>query len=225
MEKYNSYEKLSQDQVEGKDYRIRIHQGKTLTAVMAPHGGGIEPGTTEIAEAIAAGDHTFYTFSGIKPSGNQVLHITSCNFDEPRAVAIAQQAQTLITIHGCRENEKIIFLGGRDRALLANLERQLVKAGFNANAFSRFPAVSPRNICNRNRRNRGVQFEISLGLRRTMFKKISRLFRKKTTPVFDLFVRTIRTCLDHHQDHHLYLSAPANHNPEKTISAKVKPIH
>ncbi len=221
MEKYNCYEKLSQDQVEGSDYRIRIHHGKTTAAVMVPHGGGIEPGTTEIAEAIAAGDHTFYTFSGIKARGNQVLHITSCNFDEPRAVAIAQQAQTLVTVHGCRENEKIIFLGGRDRNLVMTLERHLAKAGFNARTSSRFPAVNPRNICNRNRLGRGVQIEISLGLRRTMFKKITRLFRKETTPVFDLFVRTVRTCLDQHLDHQV----PALPDPEKNHSAKVKPVH
>ncbi len=229
MEKYNSYEKLSRHQAEGIDYRIRIHHGRTHTAVMAPHGGGIEPGTTEIAEAIAGGDHTFYTFSGIKPSGNQVLHITSRNFDEPRAVAIAQQARTLITIHGCRENEKSILLGGRDNLLLTALVREFLKAGFNARRSSRFPATNPLNICNRNPLGRGVQLEITLGLRRTMFKKITRLFRKETTPVFDRFVKTVRTCLDHHQDisttHRPDHRNAANSGTETCRSAKAKPVH
>ena len=58
---------------------------------MAPHGGGIEPGTTEIAEAVAGHEHTFYSFSGVKARGNSVLHITSSRFDEPEGIAIAKE--------------------------------------------------------------------------------------------------------------------------------------
>ena len=195
MEKYNSYEDLSRNEVEGRDYRIRTAKGTTGIAVMAPHGGGIEPGTTEIAEAIAAGCHDFYTFSGIKPTGNSVLHITSRNFDEPRGLAIAAQAHTLLTIHGCREMEKSIFMGGRDKELVLTITKELIKAGFDAKKSTRFPATSPFNICNSNTRGMGVQLEISMGLRRDMFKQLTRLFRKEKTPVFHCFINTIQSCL------------------------------
>jgi len=36
---------------------------------MAPHGGGIEPGTIDIADAIARSEYTFYAFQGIKKRG------------------------------------------------------------------------------------------------------------------------------------------------------------
>lgn len=43
----------------------------------APHGGGIEPGTSEIADAIGGERGSFYTFGGLKSSGTADLHITS----------------------------------------------------------------------------------------------------------------------------------------------------
>jgi phage replication-related protein YjqB (UPF0714/DUF867 family) len=52
-------------------------------AVIAPHGGGIEPGTSELATAIAGDDFSLYLFEGLKSAGNGELHITSTNFDEP----------------------------------------------------------------------------------------------------------------------------------------------
>ncbi len=61
MEKYSSYENLSQNEVVDWDYRIRTRHGNSGIVLIAPHGGGIEPGTTEIAEAIAGKCHSFYT--------------------------------------------------------------------------------------------------------------------------------------------------------------------
>lgn len=53
MEKYRSYDNLCRNEVEDRDFRIRFRHGTSGIAIVAPHGGGIEPGTTEIAEAIA----------------------------------------------------------------------------------------------------------------------------------------------------------------------------
>ena len=39
-----------------RDFRVRVRRSKSDTVIIAPHGGGIEPGTSEIAEAIAASD-------------------------------------------------------------------------------------------------------------------------------------------------------------------------
>jgi phage replication-related protein YjqB (UPF0714/DUF867 family) len=42
-------------------------------AVIAPHGGAIEPGTTEVAEAIAGDRFSFYTLEGVKTRDNKRL--------------------------------------------------------------------------------------------------------------------------------------------------------
>lgn len=195
MEKYPSYEILSQNEVAGRDYRIRKRRGETGIALIAPHGGGIEPGTSEIAEAIAGRHHSFYTFSGIKPRGNADLHITSRNFDEPEGVRIAETSDAVVTIHGCLERGKVVFMGGRDKVLVKKISRELVAARFATAESSRFPGINARNICNRSRRGMGVQLEISAGLRRDMFQEITRIHRKEKTPVFDRFVRAVRTAL------------------------------
>jgi phage replication-related protein YjqB (UPF0714/DUF867 family) len=195
MEKYSSYENLSKIEIADRGYRIRTRHGNSGILLMAFHGGGIEPGTTEIAEAIAGNRHSFYTFSGIKPEGNADLHITSRNFDEPQGIHMAQTSYAVVTIHGCRETEKITFMGGRDKALVQKIMLALIKAGFNAKTSRRFPGINARNICNRCHRGKGAQLEISTGLRRDMFEEIIRIHRKKTTPVFHCFVRAVQAAL------------------------------
>ncbi len=49
-----------ENETKGKDYRIHLRHGKSGILVMAPHGGGIEPGTTEIADAVAGAERSFY---------------------------------------------------------------------------------------------------------------------------------------------------------------------
>ena len=195
MEKYSSYENLSKTEVAGKDYHIRKRCGNSGIVLMAPHGGSIEPGTTEIAEAIAGNRHSFYTFSGIKPEGNTDLHITSQNFNEPEGGHMAQASYTVVTIHGCRETDKMTFMGGRDNALVQKITFELIRAGFNAKKSRRFPGITARNICNRSRRGMGAQLELSMGLRRDMFEKTTRIHRKKTTRAFHCFVRAVQAAL------------------------------
>jgi len=193
---YTCFEALSRRQVRDKDYRIRIARGSGDVAVMAIHGGGIEPGTTEIAEAVAAGGHGFYTFSGLKSSGNADLHITSRQFDEPSGVALAARARTVVTIHGCREKEPLVYIGGRDEHLKQILKRSLQRAGFTVEQTPRFPGRHPRNICNRCRSGRGVQLEISAGLRRSLFEDLARTGRKKKMrPRFFEFIAAVQEAL------------------------------
>jgi phage replication-related protein YjqB (UPF0714/DUF867 family) len=58
--------------------------------------------------------------------------------------------------------------------------------------------VNPLNICNRSRLERGVQLEISMGLRRLMFRYLSRTERKNTTRLFEEFVAALRGALSDH---------------------------
>src|SRR5262245_49598069 len=72
--------------------------------IFAPHGGGIEPGTEEIARAVAqATGATLYVLSAKRPSGNTALHATvtrmttgvSQKLDQARAAT-----RVAISIHG-----------------------------------------------------------------------------------------------------------------------------
>lgn len=86
-DKYATFSLLAESMREGRDFRRRRRKRRVATAVIAPHGGGIEPGTSEVADAVAADDFSFYAFEGIK-SKNGDLHITSTRFDEPRCVTL-----------------------------------------------------------------------------------------------------------------------------------------
>ncbi len=78
---YRNFEELKEKEVEGRDYRIRKNLKDSTVLIMAPHGGKIEPGTAEIAEAIAGHDYSFYSFEGLKADRNSNLHIESHLFD------------------------------------------------------------------------------------------------------------------------------------------------
>ncbi len=193
--KYQSFRALEKNEKKGVDYRIRWREGTPGIAIMAIHGGGIEPGTTEIAEAIAGSRHSFYTFSGLKKTENAVLHITSRRFDETIGRSIAKKAATIITIHGCRENGSMVYIGGRNSELKENMVSSLHKAGFQIAQSSQFPGLSSMNICNRCRLKAGVQLELCHGLRARMFEGLKRNQRDKTTAIFWQFVNSLKQAI------------------------------
>src|SRR5260370_42604544 len=100
QDKYKSFSVLAKSEVEGRDYRIHIRKCDGATVVLAIHGGGIEAGTSEVAEAIAADELSFYAFEGIKARGNGDLHITSHRFDEPQCLALVTGSPRVVSIHG-----------------------------------------------------------------------------------------------------------------------------
>jgi len=160
---------LVRHQVPGIDFEI-IVQPRTgsSVAVIAPHGGAIERGTSEIARAIAGEDFNLYLFEGIKRSRNYAsLHLTSCHFDEPLCVDLIARCSFVVAIHGCRGSEEEVLLGGLYYALKAEIADALEHIGVTVHVDGhRYPAISPHNICNRGRTAKGVQLEISAALRR-----------------------------------------------------------
>ena len=195
MPNYTNYSELRNSEKEGEDYRIRSHEGHSNILIMAPHGGCIEPGTTEIAHAVAAKEHGFYSFEGLKNSGNTALHITSTHFDEPVGLKLAGVARSLLTIHGCRDYKPIIYLGGKDRILLEEIRNTLKEAGIPFGEDPRFPGLHPKNICNRSLRGMGVQMEISTALRRLMFDDLRRGRRKPSGEIFNNTILSLRRAL------------------------------
>src|SRR5258705_12941810 len=61
-DKYRNFAELARNEVSGVDYRILVRRGMAAFAIVAPHGGGIEPGTSEITLAVAVEDFSYYSF-------------------------------------------------------------------------------------------------------------------------------------------------------------------
>ena len=198
VDTYYNYNDLSENEVEGVDFRIRWREGTTGYCIMAPHGGEIEPGTSEIADAIAGDDHAFYSFEGMKPSGNSVLHIPSTCFDEPKAVWLAKMSETVITIHGCADKDSSAFIGGLDSMLIHKTTERLQRQGFSVEKHpnQNLHGVHPDNLCNLSASGKGVQLELTKGLRRQMLTDLTPRGKKVETRVFFEFIRAIREALD-----------------------------
>lgn len=154
----------------GIDYTITVQPVPgALIAIIAPHAGSIEPKTCHIAQAIAGSEFSLYCFRGCKPSGNHQLHITSHAFDEPQCLKLVSNHTWVVSIHGCNEEGDRVFLGGREKALIADLAAQLKQVGIAAETSGHdYPGTDLRNICNRGKAKAGVQFELSLSFRTSM---------------------------------------------------------
>ena len=160
---YRRFEELSQQEVEGRDYQIRVRLRDERVLIMAPHGGKIEPTTCMIAEAIAGENYSYYSFDGLKSQGNSVLHIESHLFDEPRAVQAVKNADVVITVHGeLNDQEGFAMVGGLHVDLRSDIRRRLEASGFQTRTPPEgLQGIDPENICNRGRLKGGVQLEIS----------------------------------------------------------------
>jgi phage replication-related protein YjqB (UPF0714/DUF867 family) len=193
-DKYRSFAALARGEVEGRDYRIGLRKRRGTIVVIAIHGGGIESGTSEVADGIAADDVSFYTFEGIKSRRNRDLHITSHRFDEPQCRVLVNEASGVISIHGEDSKQQVVFLGGRDRERLNALRESLTFSGFRVETHKKLSlqGLDPRNICNRTKNGCGVQLELSFGLRRSFFKSLAKTGRLGKTERFDLFVAAVR---------------------------------
>jgi phage replication-related protein YjqB (UPF0714/DUF867 family) len=197
VDSYRHFDQLRQQAQQGLDYVIRRRSGNSGILVAAPHGGGIEPGTGDMADAVAGQQHAFYCFKGIKKQGNRVLHITSNRFDEPLAMSMVAEANWILTIHGCRGDEPVVWVGGRNRPQGDRIINDLQAAGVPALRCDRpgLRGLHADNLCNRGRDLAGVQLEISLGLRNRLISNLLLRRLRGRTPLFHRFVATLANCL------------------------------
>jgi phage replication-related protein YjqB (UPF0714/DUF867 family) len=196
-DRYNNFEQLLNSEREGIDFRRVVKKRNSGWLIVAPHGGGIEPGTSEIAAAITWFNHSLYTFEGVKKSDNKSLHITSTQFDDPQLLKLLNSSKGTIAIHGCSGSEQIAYVGGlRDEIrdiIIAQLLENGIKATISSN--SSLQGRDNNNICNRNSIGKGVQIELTEGLRSAMFISLTRAGRKIRTKLFKTFVSTIRAVI------------------------------
>ncbi|MGM0424676.1 MAG: poly-gamma-glutamate hydrolase family protein [Thermodesulfobacteriota bacterium] len=195
IDTYRSYSELAAHKKEAMDFQIR-HRAleDTDLLVLTPHGGKIEPGTSELTKAIAGQEASMYSFEGIMPRDNRRLHLTSTLFDEPICLRLLQAAQRVLAIHGQGSPRRQIFLGGLDKDTREKLDHTLKSYGFPIKPLT-IPGLRgcrTKNICNRGCSGAGVQLEISNGLRATFFSSLTSEGLTQTTPEFDRFVTAVR---------------------------------
>jgi phage replication-related protein YjqB (UPF0714/DUF867 family) len=190
-DQYDCFKELESGETKTVDYDIRAVKRDSPVAIIAPHGGHIEPHTTLIAESIADNRYNFYSFMGLKPRRpHRELHITSAKFDEPCCISVISNCDTVIAVHGRADripgdkkrgtpekiDPKTIFLGGLDTLLRDGIAKTLNEAGFEAEAGNpAYPGEHLQNICNQGRTKRGVQLEIPRSLRDLLEKQPDRL--------------------------------------------------
>ncbi|MEG3149574.1 poly-gamma-glutamate hydrolase family protein [Sphingomonas sp. ZT3P38] len=165
-DRYRTFKDLAANEQLEIDYRIRVRDRGSLSVIIAPHGGWIEPGTSEIAEAIAGTDLSFYAFEALKVGAHGDLHITSHRFDEPTALDLVSRSRAAVAIHGRRnDGSEAVWLGGRAIDLRDVIGACLRSAGFEAETNRRLPGLERTNVCNRTISGEGVQLELPRSLR------------------------------------------------------------
>ncbi len=195
MDVYGKFAELKEVEREGVDYCVCVVRRKhSSTVVLAPHGGGIEPGTSEVSRKIAEDDLSLAIFEGKKSVGNARLHMTSTNFDEPRCLELIQATDSVVAIHGEESKEPVIFLGGRDKKLGARLRAALERHGYKVKVHENpeLQGMATANVCNRGRQGAGVQLELSFGLRETFFESLTAEGRKKPIDELAKFAGAVR---------------------------------
>lgn len=195
---YRGFEQLVGATSVGTDFRRELRRTHSGVAHIAVHGGGIEAGTAEAADAIAAANgQDYYAFVGLREAGNGELHITSTHFDDPDCVELQQVSRRTVSYHGCMGLTPMIHLGGGDLEWKQHVGRALDEAGFAVDwhTTEALSGSDERNICNRNASGAGLQLELSAALRSSFFPdgRTTRLMREsgRRTEVFHRFVATV----------------------------------
>ncbi|MFI6028553.1 poly-gamma-glutamate hydrolase family protein [Amycolatopsis magusensis] len=155
------------------DYARWFRQsGRTgAPVVLAPHGGTLEPGTSQLCLAIAhRSTCDYWLFESFQD--NRSLHVTSSRCDDPVALALCAGTDRALSLHGCvtlpREG---VLIGGLDAEFGEIVHAELGTRGFETIDAADHPTLagrSPRNIVNRTRTGGGVQLELPLSLRESM---------------------------------------------------------
>lgn len=175
-DRYKNFSELSAKRP--RSYKIDFREINDDVLIFTPHGGGIEPGTTELCEWFAKRSFSFYTFTG-RGKKCRDLHLTSTKFDEPQLLELLRKHKRAVSFHGMTDEMKKkvradIFIGGLDLKLRATIEAELRAVGFlvsTADDFhtSKLSALNSRNVTNRCRGKRGVQIELSASIRKQFF--------------------------------------------------------
>jgi phage replication-related protein YjqB (UPF0714/DUF867 family) len=189
------------------------------TTVIAPHGGGIEFGTSELCLAVAGYSpatlevppgtgvtYDYWMFEGLRPSDNGVLHVTSTHCDDRVALSLCGQALNVLALHGCSttqaelpDDAEVVLVGGLNDTVKVRLLAEFAAAGLEAIDAVDHESLNgddPTNITNRTLLGMGGHLEITGPMRAAMFTVNTRAQRRfTTTALFWEFVTACRNAL------------------------------
>jgi phage replication-related protein YjqB (UPF0714/DUF867 family) len=170
-DRYSSFDDLKHHETLGKDYTLSFRDAGSRVTIIAPHGGKIEPRTSDLARQIAGDNYNFYCFEGIKAKDNACLHITSHQFDEPGGVALVARSEVVVAVHACTGTAGLVHIGGLNKKLGRLIGKELQNSGIAvSHDHPRFQGSNPANICNRGQTSIGVQLEVTRDLRDNLQK-------------------------------------------------------
>ena len=185
LDYYANFNDLKQHTTKNKDWKIITkHRKHSDTLITAIHGGSIEPGTTELARRISnIGQYNFYSFEGLRSDNNAQLHITSTVFDEPQLLDMLNHSSKTVSIHGYAGDEPIVYVGGDHGFTVQKTPKGI-------------EALSNNNIINRDKKDTGVQLELTTRQRALFFKhnnldKNNRRSPKNYTRTFYRFAEAV----------------------------------
>jgi phage replication-related protein YjqB (UPF0714/DUF867 family) len=178
-----SYNEILEKYLPGRDFRVEFGDNNIERCLLvAPHGGGIEPGTSEILKAVAElGGWAWYEFAGFLRQGNkEALHIPSTKFDEPTLMGLLPRTNFITSFHGADgAGAPVVYVGGAwglgREAMIASINGTSKKHGMHATdavehaAAVNFRGVDKSNITNRGKLGEGVQLEFSREARNLLF--------------------------------------------------------
>jgi len=117
--------------------------------------------------------------------------------DELIAVRAAQNADFVVSIHGAKDKSEMAYIGGANQELIQIIVYALRLGGFDA-TISGIPGlrgIKPENICNRCKTRKGVQIELSRGLREILFDNLGHRSLRRKTIVFYQFANILKEAL------------------------------
>jgi phage replication-related protein YjqB (UPF0714/DUF867 family) len=165
-DRYSCFDELQRHETLGRDYTLTVRDAGSRVTIIAPHGGKIEPRTSDLARKIAGEIYNYYCFEGIKQKDNAGLHITSHRFDEPGAIALVSKSEVVVAAHACTGNAGRVHIGGLNKILGSLIAKELQNRAIGvSNHHPRFKGSNPANICNRGATGAGVQLEVTRDLR------------------------------------------------------------
>ncbi|MSU30619.1 hypothetical protein FYJ81_10635 [Staphylococcus sp. McC-251-APC-3A2] len=169
---YKSMTELYNDTKEGIDWKKDTRDVGKSVLIVAPHGGNIEQGTSELTKLVANnGDFDYFSFEAIRPSNNTQLHVTSTNYDDATLHDMIQDRTATISIHGAQGEEQLVYLGGYQSPLRDAIQSQLEHKGFVVKIPPEYlGGLSNANFINKVEESTGVQLELTTALRKAFFK-------------------------------------------------------
>ena len=169
-EPFSSYSQLVLNTTQEIDYIVDVQQPSQEMALVAIHGGAIEPLTGEIVTAVAEDRYSRYVFDGRRENEIEALRIPLSRYDEIRLKALLQRSLAAVVIDGSPEKESVVHLGGGNRPLLAHVRAAMEKLGYAPERLT-LPGASytPSRLYNWPQRG-GVLIELSRGLRQSLLE-------------------------------------------------------